>query len=858
MYDYDGAGRLAGLTSSWSDSEHPSPLFCAGSISGVNCPNQSAEAYNASGQLQNAQLALNSTNQPALTLTRNYDLRLRPTSETVAGQTGTPGVAASAMVTVSGSEQSIGGSGTAAQATGNISLSYSGAQTMVVRPLYASNSITLPDGYHASFVATGNSAVTVANAIASVLNANSSPVAAVVAAGGTAAAASVTLTTKATGADQNGAITLSLATTKVVAAPASLSGGAGSTYDTGTVTANINGTAVSAGYGAASTPQTVAAALASAMSSSAAGVTATASGSGTITVSANETGTSGNGISVTLSSATNETKFFSSASFSGTSGTLSGGEAGTLSPGPIYAYSLTFPGGATGYAANGNVAAYTDQYTPTSGAWTLMYDHLNRVTLAGVTGGQWNSLTLGWMYDSFGNRETQTVGGPPASQVPQSQTLSFSGSADNRIDNYGPGGYDMAGDVHFDGVNTYLYDNEGRLCAVAYVSGTGTAYMQYIYDAEGRRVGEASIDSLSCDPATQPNNNGFAQTASYLLGLSGEQISELDGSGGFKRSQVYANGQLLATYNTSTVEFPFSDWLGTKRVVANPLGAVIGTCASLPFGDALGCTGGLSLSGHHFTGQLHDAESGNDYFGARYYGDYTGRFMSPDFNAADDDLDPVPYADLSNPQSLNLYSYVQNNPLSHKDADGHKCDGGSVGPDGTFTFHCTNDPPPNPNGTAYQLAGALGAGFAPETGGASLAIAAGAVGAMLAAEYLAAHPIHLSSSNEPAPTPPGATPTVPVPSGLVGTQDGKSGQAGGRHNSGPLDPAHGGSGDAARDFNTLTGGKTGPASAGSNYPPGTQVGDNGISLRPARGNSGPRIDIPDNGGKPHETLHYPN
>jgi RHS repeat-associated protein len=162
----------------------------------------------------------------------------------------------------------------------------------------------------------------------------------------------------------------------------------------------------------------------------------------------------------------------------------------------------------------------------------------------------------------------------------------------------------------------------------------------------------------------QPDNNGFAQTASYVLGLSGEQISELDGSDGFKRSQVYANGELLATYNTTTVEFPFSDWLGTKRVVANTLGAAIGTCASLPFGDALGCTGGLSLSGHHFTGQLHDAESGNDYFGARYYGDYTGRFMSPDDGS---DQDP------SDPQSWNLYSYVQNNPLRNVDPDGHDC-----------------------------------------------------------------------------------------------------------------------------------------------------------------------------------------
>jgi hypothetical protein len=31
----------------------------------------------------------------------------------------------------------------------------------------------------------------------------------------------------------------------------------------------------------------------------------------------------------------------------------------------------------------------------------------------------------------------------------------------------------------------------------------------------------------------------------------------------------------------------------------------------------------------------------------------------------------VPYAVLGNPQTLNLYSYVGNNPVSHADADGH-------------------------------------------------------------------------------------------------------------------------------------------------------------------------------------------
>jgi uncharacterized protein RhaS with RHS repeats len=50
-----------------------------------------------------------------------------------------------------------------------------------------------------------------------------------------------------------------------------------------------------------------------------------------------------------------------------------------------------------------------------------------------------------------------------------------------------------------------------------------------------------------------------------------------------------------------------------------------------------------------------------------------GRWMSPDWSAK---YEPVPYAKLDDPQSLNLYAYVLNNPLTGIDPDGHKgCDG---------------------------------------------------------------------------------------------------------------------------------------------------------------------------------------
>jgi RHS repeat-associated protein len=86
------------------------------------------------------------------------------------------------------------------------------------------------------------------------------------------------------------------------------------------------------------------------------------------------------------------------------------------------------------------------------------------------------------------------------------------------------------------------------------------------------------------------------------------------------------------------------------------------------------------------TGKERDSETGLDFFGARYYGSALGRFTSPDWSAKPQ---AVPYADFSNPQSLNLYAYVQNNPLKNRDLDGHICIFG-------IGNTCTVAPPPPP------------------------------------------------------------------------------------------------------------------------------------------------------------------
>lgn len=47
-----------------------------------------------------------------------------------------------------------------------------------------------------------------------------------------------------------------------------------------------------------------------------------------------------------------------------------------------------------------------------------------------------------------------------------------------------------------------------------------------------------------------------------------------------------------------------------------------------------------------------------------------GRFTSSDWSATPQ---PIPYADLTDPQTLNLYGYVRNNPLARADPNGHCC-----------------------------------------------------------------------------------------------------------------------------------------------------------------------------------------
>jgi RHS repeat-associated protein len=387
--------------------------------------------------------------------------------------------------------------------------------------------------------------------------------------------------------------------------------------------------------------------------------------------------------------------FLDDQSLSGTAATSISVTSGSTQSG--YSYSITDSSGNSGYAPNGNIVAYSDSV---NGQWSLGYDGLNRLTSAG-TAGQNNC----WVYDSFGNRTAQGIQSmacPVAGSPIPSTWTQMAGSAGNQLlgtldsnnnivplYSYDPAGNmtTVQGDANI--MSAVLYDGEGRVCATRQPILAGLyRQTQYVYDAEGNRVAEGMIGDWSkgCD-LTQ---NGFQQTKAFIVGPSGEQMTELsvdtNENVSWVHTNVYAKNTLIATYTndnggttpqTGLLHFVLSDWLGTKRVQTSYDGTTESAWANLPFGDGLeqnctNCSGG-DASEQHFTGKERDTESGLDYFGARYYASNMGRWMSPDWAAK---TQPVPYARLDNPQSLNLYAYVANNPLSRIDPDGHyECSG---------------------------------------------------------------------------------------------------------------------------------------------------------------------------------------
>jgi len=142
---------------------------------------------------------------------------------------------------------------------------------------------------------------------------------------------------------------------------------------------------------------------------------------------------------------------------------------------------------------------------------------------------------------------------------------------------------------------------------------------------------------------------------------------------------------------TASIHWLVTDQLGTPRMIFDQSGSLANVSRHdyLPFGEELfaGVSNRTPQQGYtgdsvrqHFTLKERDNETGLDYFLARYYSSTQGRFTSADeFKGGPEELfedvdphDPLFYADVAEPQSLNKYHYCLNNPLRYIDPDGHQ------------------------------------------------------------------------------------------------------------------------------------------------------------------------------------------
>lgn len=180
---------------------------------------------------------------------------------------------------------------------------------------------------------------------------------------------------------------------------------------------------------------------------------------------------------------------------------------------------------------------------------------------------------------------------------------------------------------------SYLSETDAMITYGATESTGNTA--TFVYDGDGNRV--------------KKTENG--ETILYV-----NKYYEKNLTTGNVTSYYYSGNRLVAERESSTLRYFHQDSLSSTSLMTDSSGGSLGTIKFSPFGSAR--TGSVPTD-IQFTGQRLDATD-LYYYGARYYDPSIGRFISPD---------PI-VQDPANPQSLNRYSYVMNNPLKYVDPTG--------------------------------------------------------------------------------------------------------------------------------------------------------------------------------------------
>ncbi|HSZ01702.1 MAG TPA: RHS repeat-associated core domain-containing protein [Terriglobales bacterium] len=258
---------------------------------------------------------------------------------------------------------------------------------------------------------------------------------------------------------------------------------------------------------------------------------------------------------------------------------------------------------------------------------SFSHDDLTRI-VSDNCGSVWSQT---FSYDPFGNLNS---GGSMSFQP-------FYSVSTNRMTTVGSFTftYDANGNTTADPANSYSWDSAGKAVSITGVNLT--------YDALGRMV-EQNRSGTYTQIVYAPHGGKFALMSGTTL----------------QKAFVPLPGGGQAVYNSSGLLYcGHSDHLRNIRVGSTPSRTVLFDLAYAPFGDVYATSGPTDPA---FTSQRQDTVTGLFDFPAREYSN-EGRWTSPDPSG-------LASAHLGNPQTLNRYAYVRNNPLSMTDPEGLDAD----------------------------------------------------------------------------------------------------------------------------------------------------------------------------------------
>ncbi|MFX1535259.1 MAG: choice-of-anchor D domain-containing protein, partial [Promethearchaeota archaeon] len=184
---------------------------------------------------------------------------------------------------------------------------------------------------------------------------------------------------------------------------------------------------------------------------------------------------------------------------------------------------------------------------------------------------------------------------------------------------------------------------------------------------ESNQISDVNVEKQSNPENQSPIRvlSGSPENTYYIYSFDGKLLAEYDTNGACVRDYIYIGNRLIAEYRPQETKYYYyaSDQVNSIRMITDDSGTKVYSTAYDPYGGIQKTWENTYDPKLKFSGKERDNDSGLDYFGARYYGHSSYRFIS---------TDPVINREeaISNPQLWNLYSYCRNNPVTFVDPTG--------------------------------------------------------------------------------------------------------------------------------------------------------------------------------------------